>query len=194
MPLNRDASDASHIGRAAVARGETATVDRRYRQGFGLGLGLGLVLAALVACGGDGEEEEPALLGLGQACVLAMQGNDCPSQAMGCLGYPGNTTMGFCSPLCVTGGTMVSSAQGDLAITPDPEAAGPTATCTSAFVGRVGQVACTGVVLWSPQDAVLVPGKTYTDVGVACEIFCSADKKCPGALRCVDSDGGRCEI
>lgn len=154
------------------------------------------VVAALAACGGgsdptpDAAPDAPApITGLGQSCMLSLAVPDCPAQ-MGCLPYAGSSTVGICTPLCLDGATMTADAQGNLMVTPDPLGAGPTATCAAAYTAGIGEAACTSVVFWSPDDPTLMPGTTYTDVGVVCEIFCSAASECPGALRCVQ---GRCE-
>jgi len=149
-------------------------------------------VAVLAACGGGNGTPTPdaavtpdapaSLTGLGQACSLAQQGNDCPAP-LGCLGFEGNPTTGICTPPCVEGGTMTTDAQGNLAITPDPLASGPTTTCTAAFSETVGVPACISVVLWSPMEDLVV-GKTYTDVTVVCAIVCSANNTCPGSLHC----------
>ena len=157
------------------------------------------VCVALFACGGgsggspppDAPPDAPAAVtGIGQACVPAMDGADCPAQAMGCLQYSANATIGICTPLCVESGTMTVDATGNLTVTPDPLGAGPSGICSTAYTAGIGESACTAVVGWSPADDPLVAGKTYSGVAVACEIYCSADNKCPGALTC---NMGRCE-
>lgn len=154
------------------------------------------VCVVLFACGGGGgdpppPDAPPPITGIGQSCVPAMNGADCPAEAQGCLQFAANATVGICTPACLEDATMAVAANGDLTVVPDPLAAGPRSICTSAYTAGIGQAGCTRVVNWSPPDEPLESGKMYTDVVVVCEIGCSADKKCPGTLRCnVD----RCEI
>src|SRR5262245_28674825 len=83
-----------------------------------------LTTLALVACGDDGGSSgtpdakvfmdaptPAALMGLGQRCVAAMQGADCPASANGCLTFAAGATMGICTKACQPNTMFTTNAQ-----------------------------------------------------------------------------------
>lgn len=145
------------------------------------------------ACGGSDGDDPPdtgELVGLGQLCVVAMNGADCPENASGCLAV--TEQMGICSPLCVTGGTFMTNATGGViggSVMPNPADAEQVAICMSAFTGSIGTPRCTAIIRQGleppfPDTGRLDPDTTYTMASIACTIGCANDGACPGELRC----------
>jgi hypothetical protein len=124
------------------------------------------------------------LTGLGQACVVAMQGADCPSTTDGCLSYTQGATMGICTKICIPNGTFSTDAQSaPTNVQPaDFDAAGG-ATCTGAYTGTVGTAICDAIVNVMPAPP-LQPNTNYTFLA-ACSIECGAGNTCPSGLTCV---------
>jgi len=128
----------------------------------------------------DASPDAATLTGLGQACVPAMQGADCPASAPGCLSSQGAAT-GFCTKLCVQTVTFMTDAQNQPGpFTPDP--ATQDAMCTAIFTGAVGTAECSVPVNITPA-LPLQPNTNYT-ASFACGIACGAGNACPGSLTC----------
>ncbi len=153
-------------------------------------------VSMFAACGGDDGDggtpdappivvdapmiDAPAMLmGLGQRCSASMP---CPTSAPNCLSTAG-ATVGFCSQVCVTGGSATSSATGTLplaSITPAPN----NAACTAAFSGTVGTAICALRTAITPNDNPLVANKAYTGIELHCAIACGTGNTCPTGLTC----------
>ncbi|MEO8703381.1 MAG: hypothetical protein ABI867_25260 [Kofleriaceae bacterium] len=162
------------------------------------------VVLFAVACGGGGRSGDDddddvdaavdgsgggTLTGLGQKCVVAMQGADCPANAPGCLSGPGAAN-GICTNVCVNSASFMTNAQAQIGtITPDPAASN--GTCTGIFTGTVGTAACTTLVNIAPADNPLVANKAYTAL-VVCDIICGAGGTCDTGLTC-DTASMRCK-
>jgi len=160
-----------------------------------------LVGSMFAACGGDDGDggtvdapvivvdapmidAPPMLTGLGQRCS---QTEACPTSAPNCLSTAG-ATVGFCSQVCLTGGSATSSATGTLPlamITPAPN----NAPCTAAFSATVGTPVCALRTAIVPNDNPLVANKAYTGIELHCAIGCGAGNTCPTGLTCT---GGGC--
>jgi hypothetical protein len=154
------------------------------------------MVLALVGCGDDGGstvdagpsdasvDASSALTGLGQRCVVAMQGADCPTNAPGCLSYVQGAAMGVCTNICVMDGTFMTNAQSQ----PDPASFMPNPTtrdsvCQGIYTGDASGVpSCSALTARTPTGA-LGPNMTYT-FSLACEISCGAGNTCPGGLTC----------
>ncbi len=171
---------------------------------------LAAVSLTLGACGGGGGDDDDgtaidssidspsadagidgstALTGLGQPCVAAMQGADCPANANGCLTFTANATMGVCTKVCVQSATFMTNAQNQPGpLTPDPAA--QNAMCTAIYTGTVGTAVCAVPVNRTPTGA-LAPNTTYTVV-VTCGIQCGTGNTCPGNLTCNTGLGNIC--
>jgi len=152
----------------------------------------------LVACGDDGGSTAPdaqifmdapapdaptALVGLGQRCVPAMQGADCPANANGCLSFMPGATVGICTKLCVgpPPGTFTTNAQSQPgALNPAP--ATQNAMCPPIYTGTIGTAECNTLVNVMPAGA-LQPNTNYTFLAV-CGIKCGAGNTCPAGLTC----------
>ncbi len=127
--------------------------------------------------------ESTALMGLGQRCVPAMMGADCPASANGCLSAAGETT-GICTKACVASATFMTNGATPPVpgpLTPDPSA--QNGMCTAIFTGDVGTASCNTPVNLMPAHNPLMANTTYT-VLVACGITCGAGNACPGDLTC----------
>jgi hypothetical protein len=126
-----------------------------------------------------GPDAAAGLTGLGQLCVGAMGGADCPSTANGCLTFGG--AMGICTKACVASAMFTTNAQSQPGpLSPDP--ATQDAMCTAIYTGTVGTAACAIPANQMPSGA-LMPNTTYTVV-VACGIRCGANNACPSGLTC----------
>ncbi len=151
--------------------------------------------ASLVACGDDGgkgggvdaakgidapmiDAPPAALTGLGQKCVAAMAGADCPADAPVCTGFTGTTT--YCTPRCVTAGTATGAANNQFTgITPAPS----DAACTAAFHATVGMPKCVGILNnFMPADNPIVAGKAYTNINMTCAVLCGTGNTCPTGM------------
>jgi hypothetical protein len=151
-----------------------------------------LVLAssavALSACGGNTAKPAPdaagaAISGLGQACRKPM---DCPPNANSCITYD-DSGNGICSPVCVSGGTMMTNAAGVVvSVTPDPGMPPQSTICSSAYgqPERMGIPSCETFVQYTPMDRPVLASKTYTDVKLVCAIVCIQGETCPAPLHC----------
>ena len=155
---------------------------------------------AVIACGDDGGSTQPdaqqqmdampgTLMGLGQKCVVAMAGADCPANAPGCLSFGGGAAMGICTPRCVNNGTMMTNAQSQImTVTPDPFGPAQAGVCTAAFTGTVGTAACTNLIGgFMPPHNPLQANTQYTMVRFVCGIACAAGNTCPGGLTCTNN-------
>ncbi len=144
------------------------------------------------ACGGEGGSSGPdatvfmdappptGLTGLGQKCVPAMMGADCPTNANTCVSVSAGGA-GFCTPLCVTNGSGMTNAQGQFtSVTPAPN----TAACTGAYTGTVGMPACLALLSYTPMDMPLMASKNYTGINIACVIRCGTGNTCDTGLTC----------
>ncbi len=160
-----------------------------------------LVVSTVAACGGDDGEgggtiDAPKVIdappdaapvaGLGKACVAAMNGADCPTNAPRCVGFTGAGGT-YCTPLCVSNGTATGAANGQFTnIMPAPS----NALCAAAFSGTVGMPTCAGVLGgYMPADATVVVGKAYTNINMSCAILCGASNACPAGLTANTSLG-----
>ncbi|MBA3393591.1 MAG: hypothetical protein H0T89_13160 [Deltaproteobacteria bacterium] len=151
------------------------------------------IALAASACGGEGGSTAPdatvfqdapppppGLTGLGQKCVPAMMGADCPANADVCVSVTAGGA-GFCTPLCVANGSGMTNAQGQFTtVTPAPN----TATCTGAYTGTVGMAACLALLSYTPMDMPLMASKNYTGINIACVIRCGAGNTCDTGLTC----------
>lgn len=152
---------------------------------------------AVAACGDDGgsagvdgggvdaaPDGPAALTGLGQKCVVAMQGADCPQTAPGCLSYVQGATMGVCTNICVKDGTFMTNNAtpvGIASFNPDPST--KNGDCAALYTGgSSGVPTCSALTARTPTGA-LVANTTYT-FSMACEISCGAGNTCPAGLTC----------
>jgi hypothetical protein len=143
-------------------------------------------LGVLFACGGGSGAAAPdaRVSALGQLCAVGAA-NTCPAEAPSCLVFSENATMGICSTSCLSGGTLVTDANGGImSIIPDPTIAPHSTTCTSVFIDAVGTAGCDAIIDYAPLDNPALPNKTYTAVAMACAIECGVNNTCPGTLRC----------
>ena len=123
-----------------------------------------------------------ALMGLGQKCVPAMQGADCPTTANGCLVAP-NAPMGFCTKLCLAQGTFMTNAQGAPGA-PNPDPTAQSSMCTAIYTGSIGTATCDAFVNLMPMATnPLHPNTSYT-FAAACQITCGAGSTCPAGFTC----------
>jgi hypothetical protein len=156
------------------------------------GDGTGTIDAPIDSAGGgiDAAVDAAAgLMGLGQPCVVAMQGADCPTTANGCLSFAQGATMGICTKICVNSATFMTNAQSQPGpLTPDP--ATQNAMCTAIYTGTVGTAVCAVPVNRMPAGA-LGPNMTYT-VAVTCGIQCGSGNACPSGLTCNAQLGNLC--
>ncbi len=164
--------------------------------------------SGFVACGGDdgggggtidaaaidataldaGTDAPPGLTGLGQTCVLAMAGADCPTTAPECVGLQGGTAT-YCTPLCLMGGSATTNAQGQITTTtPAPSAT----ACSAAYSGTIGTPACGVILAYVPMDATLQPNKAYTGIDLGCVIRCSTTGTCPTGFAASGAAGAMC--
>jgi hypothetical protein len=161
----------------------------------------------IVACGGGGSGKTPdaavqvdaaidapaSITGIGQPCVVAMQGADCPAGTDGCLSG-GTATMGICTKLCVgptPPGTFKTDAQAAIPIppaagAPAPDPATKNSVCSGAYTGTVGTSACDTFVNVMPAPP-LVANTNYTFLA-ACTVTCGAGNTCPSPLTCNATD------
>lgn len=157
---------------------------------------------AVVGCGGGssgGDDDNPAvdapsgtdapvtpdapsgLSGLGQSC--GQGGGTCPANAPVCLTAPGSTA-GFCSAECLTGGTFMTNAQGQIA-SANPNPMTMDGMCASIYTGGAeGSPRCIFVTTFQPMDNPLQPNKNYTNATWTCGILCGAGNTCPTGLTC----------
>lgn len=155
------------------------------------------MIVTLAACGDDGgssgtpdaaidaaPDAPAALMGLGQTCVVAMQGADCPSNAPGCLSYTQGATMGVCTNICVMDGTFMTDA--DSMLVPasfNPNPTSRDSVCQGLYTGdAMGTPTCSALTARTPAGN-LMPSTTYT-FSMACEISCGAGNTCPAGLTC----------
>jgi hypothetical protein len=131
----------------------------------------------------SGDGGASSVKALGQPCVVAMSGADCPTTEYGCLSFGATATMGICSLKCVSAGAITTDAQGEIPLTAAQEA-----TCTGAFAGTVGTAACAVVLSTVPAENPLIANKMYT-VDIACGIVCGTGNTCPSGLTCSTADG-----
>jgi len=153
-------------------------------------------ISAITACGGGGgakpgpdagPDAGPTIAGLGQACTTPAT---CPANAPNCITYD-DSGKGICSPLCLSGGTMVTNSAGGVAsVTPDPGAPPQSTICGSSYgqPAGMGIPSCETFVQYTPMDKPVAPSKTYTDVKLVCAIVCIQGQTCPAPLHC---DTGR---
>jgi len=153
-----------------------------------------LLGSALVACGDDGgggggmpdapktpdaaiDAPAATLTGLGQKCVPAMMGADCPASAPVCAGFTGTPT--YCTPRCVTNGTATGGMNGQFTnIQPAPS----DALCAAGYsAGAMGMPVCAAVLNnYMPADATPVMGKAYTNINMTCAVLCVSNACPPG--------------
>jgi hypothetical protein len=164
---------------------------------FAISMLFGSVLAACSGDdgGGGGNIDAPKVIdapidaapvaGLGKACVPAMMGTDCPTNASTCAGFTGAGGT-YCTPLCVTMGTAVGGANGQFAsVTPMPS----DTICAGAFTGTVGMPQCVGVLNNYMPTGAITMGTNYTNVNMTCAILCGASMACPTGLTANNSLG-----
>jgi hypothetical protein len=147
-------------------------------------------MTAITACGGSTEKPAPdagpiasTISGLGQSCRSPA---DCPPNASSCITYD-DTGNGICSPVCLTGGTMMTNAAGAVAtVTPDPGMAPQSTVCTSSYSQPNGKgiPSCETFVQYTPMERPVLANKTYTDVKMVCAIVCVQGETCPAPLHC----------
>lgn len=134
--------------------------------------------------GGGSDGGGGALTGLGQKCVVAMMGADCPMNAPGCLSYTQGATMGICTNLCVMDGTFMTDAQSQVvpaSFNPNPTTRD--SVCAGIYTGDAkGVPSCSALTARTPAGA-LMASTTYT-FSMACEIACGTGNTCPGGLTC----------
>ena len=160
----------------------------------------GLTLC-VVGCGGDdgggvsvpdaavkmdaAVDAPPAgLTGLGQTCVVAMQGADCPTNAPGCLSYAQGATKGICTNLCVMNGSFMTDAQAmPVAASFNPNPTTKDATCVALYTGGAqGTPTCSALTRRVPTGN-LAANTTYM-FDMACEVSCGTGNTCPAGLTC----------
>ena len=159
--------------------------------------------SALAACGDDGGKgggadapkqiDAPAatpdapggtITGLGQKCVPAMMGADCPAEAPVCAGFTGTPT--YCTPRCVNAGTATGAANNQFTgIMPAPS----NAICMGAYHATIGMPQCAGILNnYMPADNPVVVGKAYTNINMTCAVLCS-NNACPPGMAVNNSLG-----
>jgi hypothetical protein len=122
------------------------------------------------------------LTGLGQACVPAMEGRDCPANTPACLSGQGDT-LGICTNLCINNGTFMTNAESQPTNIQPADFSTGNPTCEAIYTGGPSGIpSCSAIANVMPTGA-FTPNTNYTFI-VACQVECGTGDSCPAGLTC----------